>query len=205
MPKRELKEKTRKKIIKAAKIVFAEKGYQKAIITDIAKQAGLSEATIYGYFESKEDLLLTIPDLWVKDHIRELKGQLFGIKGAFNKLRKFLWWHLQCMERDPLEAKIVFLFLKTSTNLIKNTEVYPQVVDFYSHLLKIFEEGIAAGEMDPKLNPYVARDIVIGTVDRIITRWLLKDMSYSLFDNMEETFELLVKAFRADSRKPFNW
>ncbi|MCX5878394.1 MAG: hypothetical protein NTY44_04700, partial [Deltaproteobacteria bacterium] len=29
------------------------------------------------------------------------------------------------------------------------------------------------------------------------TRWLLKDMSYSLFDNLEEVFALMVNAFKA--------
>jgi len=37
----------------------------------------------------------------------------------------------------------------------------------------------------------------VGTMDHIISRWLLKDMSYSLFDNLENTFELMVDAFKA--------
>jgi TetR/AcrR family fatty acid metabolism transcriptional regulator len=52
--------------------------------------------------------------------------------------------------------------------------------------------------MKPDLNPRLARDIFVGTMDHIITRWLLKDMSYSLFDNLEKTFKLLVDAFKAN-------
>ena len=48
---------------------------------------------------------------------------------------------------------------------------------------------------------FLARDIVVGTMDHIVTRWLLKDMSYSLFENLEDTFELLVAAFKADESK----
>lgn len=51
--------------------------------------------------------------------------------------------------------------------------------------------------MKPDLNPLFARDIFGGTVDHLITRWLLKDMSYFLFDNVEDIFELMVDAFRA--------
>ena len=50
--------KTRKdRIMDAALRIFAEKGFQNATITEISKEAGVSEATIYEYFGTKEDLL----------------------------------------------------------------------------------------------------------------------------------------------------
>ena len=55
--------------------------------------------------------------------------------------------------------------------------------------------------MKSDLNPYLARNIVIGTMDHIVTRWLLREMSYSLFDDLEETFDLLVDAFKAEPDK----
>ncbi|MGV7223450.1 MAG: TetR/AcrR family transcriptional regulator C-terminal domain-containing protein, partial [Nitrospinales bacterium] len=59
-------------------------------------------------------------------------------------------------------------------------------------------EGRKSGEMKPDLDPAIARYIFVGTMDHIITRWLLKDMSYSLFDNLEAVFEMMIGAFRAD-------
>ncbi|RLC24965.1 MAG: hypothetical protein DRH56_06140, partial [Deltaproteobacteria bacterium] len=50
---------------------------------------------------------------------------------------------------------------------------------------------------------YLARDIFIGTMEHLVTRWLLKERSYSLFDTLEETFDMMVDAFaapRADDR-----
>jgi len=32
-------------------------------------------------------------------------------------------------------------------------------------------------------------------MDHIVTRWLLKDMSYSLFENLDSIFDLMVSAF----------
>jgi len=129
--------------------------------------------------------------------LRDLDEQLFGIKGAVNKLRKYLWWYMRRVEQSPLDAKIVYLFLKTNANFL-NTEVYSNVKNLYSYLMDIFEEGRKSGEMKPELNPRLARDIFVGTMDHIITRWLLKDMSYSLFDNLENIFELMVGAFKAN-------
>jgi TetR/AcrR family fatty acid metabolism transcriptional regulator len=101
------------------------------------------------------------------------------------------------VEQSPLDAKIVYLFLKTNANFL-NTEVYSNVKNFYSYLVEIFEEGRKSGEMKANLNPRAARDIFVGTMDHIISRWLLKDMSYSLFDDLENIFELMVDAFKAN-------
>ena len=189
---------TRSRIIDSARTLFAEQGYQKTTIVDISKQAGLSEAALYEYFQGKEDLLRMIPDLWVSELLRDLEEQLFGIKGAVNKMRKYLWWYMRRVEQSPLDAKIVYLFLKTNANFL-DTEVYSNVKKLYSNLVDIFEEGRKSGEMKPDLNPRVARDIFVGTMDHIISRWLLKDMSYSLFDNLEDIFELMVDAFKANN------
>jgi TetR/AcrR family fatty acid metabolism transcriptional regulator len=188
-------ESTKARIVKAATKLFAEQGYQKATIAEISKLAGLSEAALYEYFQGKEDLLLTIPDMWVTEAITEVEEQLFGIEGAFNKLRKFLWWYLRYIEREPLTAKVVFLFLKTNSNFI-NTPVYSNVKTFYSVLVKIFEEGRNSGEMKSDLNPYIARSIFLGTIEHMVIRWLIKDMSYSLFDNLEQTFNIFISSFK---------
>lgn len=196
MEKNISKENTQTRIIRAATKLFGEQGYQKTTIAEISKIAGLSDAAIYEYFQGKEDLLLTIPDVWVTKAIQELEEQLFGIFGSFNKLRKFLWWYLRYIEREPMTAKIVFLFLKTNSNFM-NTNVYSNVKAFYSSLLKIFEEGRDSGEMKKDLNPYIARAIFLGTIEHMAIRWLLKDMSYSLFDNIDHTFDMFMDAFRA--------
>jgi len=197
------KENTKNRIIESAKKLFADQGYQKTTVVDISRQAGLSEAALYDHFQGKEDLLLTIPDLWVSELIGDLKEQLFGIKGAINKLRKFLWWYLRRIEEAPLDAKIVYLFLKTNANFMK-TDVYSNVKTLYSYLIEIFEEGRTSGEMKSDLNPYFARDIFIGTMEHLVTRWLLKERSYSLFDNLEEVFNLMIDGFRANGSEPIS-
>jgi len=202
MANRSTKEDTKNRIIDSAKKLFAEQGYLKTTVVDISKQAGLSEAALYEYFQGKEDLLLTIPDLWVSDLLTDVQEQLFGIKGAMNKLRKYLWWNMRRIEQAPLDAKIVYLFLKTNANFM-NTPVYANVRKLYAYLVDIFEEGKKTGEMKPDLNSYAARDIFVGTMDHVVTRWLLKDMSYSLFENLEQIFDLMVNAFSQGDLKVF--
>lgn len=50
----------REQIITAAATVFADKGFHRATIKDIARQAGVADGTIYNYFENKTALMLGI-------------------------------------------------------------------------------------------------------------------------------------------------
>lgn len=56
----EYKEAARSKIIEAARLVFAQKGYHEATMDDVAKEIGVSKGALYSYFKSKEDLLKEI-------------------------------------------------------------------------------------------------------------------------------------------------
>jgi AcrR family transcriptional regulator len=50
----------KRQIIAAAREVFSQKGFSEATTAEIAQQAGVSEGTIYNYFESKRDLLVSL-------------------------------------------------------------------------------------------------------------------------------------------------
>jgi len=185
---------TKLQILEAAKKFFAEKGFHQTTIVDISKSIGLSEAALYEYFKGKEDLLLEIPRQWVSDLLEDLENHLFGIKGAENRLRKYLWWYLKRIELSPMDAKIVYLDLKTNSNFLK-TEVYADVRTLYSYPVTIISDGIKNGEIRADLDPKAARDIFVSTMDHMITRWLLNDMSYSLFENVETIFEMIMGAY----------
>ena len=54
-------EERRNQILDAAALLFARKGYKGATIREIAREAGVAEGTIYNYFDSKHDLLISLP------------------------------------------------------------------------------------------------------------------------------------------------
>lgn len=58
----ELRQQRRERILEAAAAVIARRGYQRATMKEIAAEAGIAPGTIYLYFDSKRDLLLTIAD-----------------------------------------------------------------------------------------------------------------------------------------------
>ncbi len=50
------RERRRQQIIVAAKRVFSDKGFNRATMEDIAKEAELSPGTLYLYFKNKDEI-----------------------------------------------------------------------------------------------------------------------------------------------------
>jgi AcrR family transcriptional regulator len=56
------KQRTREKITAAARVLFAERGYEGATIRDIAKAAGMSTGAVFASFTDKSDLFTEIAE-----------------------------------------------------------------------------------------------------------------------------------------------
>jgi AcrR family transcriptional regulator len=61
--KEQMVEARRTQILMGAAEVFVERGFHKARVRDIAKAAGISEGTIYNYFDNKRELLFAMIEL----------------------------------------------------------------------------------------------------------------------------------------------
>ena len=188
----------KRQILTSAIKVFGERGFQNATISEIAGNAQMGDATIYEYFKSKEDLLLAIPVEVTKELIPQINDHMMGIKGAFNKLRKFIWWYLNFFENNPEYGSIVLLELKTSRTYI-STEAYQSARTFYKVVLDIIIEGQEEGAIDKEIDVYVARSICVGAIEHMIIRWLLKDRRYSVTQYADQLIDLLINALKAPS------
>lgn len=68
------KKKTRKKILKAACDVICDKGFKQASMREIAKTAGVADATIYNYFPTKERILYAYCEEKQKEVAKKLRS-----------------------------------------------------------------------------------------------------------------------------------
>lgn len=65
----------RAQILKSAAKVFAEAGYDRASMTQLARQCGISKANIYHYYDSKEAVLFGLLDTY----LCELRDRVCGV------------------------------------------------------------------------------------------------------------------------------
>ena len=75
-PKTVDKDEKRLQIAHAAVEVFASKGFDRAKMDDVAREAGVGKGTLYEYYSDKEALLEESFDLLMGVYLRELKDEV---------------------------------------------------------------------------------------------------------------------------------
>ncbi len=155
--------------MKAAEKIFAKKGFHESTITDIAKAANVSEATIYEYFNSKEELLFSIPSEGAVQHLTKNEEILQYVDGAANKIKVLVYRLLRHYELNPDYAKVVMLLLKTNRNFLK-TEAYKQVQLSARLMTQVLEEGVKSGEFRADTKPLLVRAMIYGAIEHLVIR-----------------------------------
>lgn len=74
--RRALTEQRKTQILAAAAKVFAAKGFERATIANIAREAGIAEGSIYNYFKNKGDLLVSIPRQVVEPPVESVSASM---------------------------------------------------------------------------------------------------------------------------------
>ena len=163
----------REQIVEAATRVFAEKGFRRATTREVARAAGVSEGTIYNYFEDKDALLLTILDTLNETERRAADFE----EGMATDFRGFLEQYLR--RRMSLIWKNREVFRVVLSEMLVNAELRERylrrVVD---PTMRIAEENFRSrmqqGEVRESDAPLAMRSVA-GAVLGILVLGLLGD------------------------------
>ncbi len=182
----------RKKIIlDTATKVFAQRGFQEATITEIAKEAKVSEASIYEYFSTKEGLLFSIPAQSSQNLFETMAFHLKLIRGAGNKLRAIVYLLMDSYQSNPDFAAVLMLFLKHNKKFL-DTSGHHVIKEGIKQITRVIEEGIEQGEFKSELNPYLIRAMVLGTIEHLVTNWVMTGNPESLIQFVDPLIDSLL-------------
>jgi len=192
--------KTRKdRIMDAALRIFAEKNFQEATISEISKEAGVSEATIYEYFGTKEDLLFAIPEKISNDTFEESEAVLPYIKGVEGRMRAVLLSYVRLYENNPHYSALVLLQLM-SNKRFRQTAAHEAIRRSAHRLLDCIRDGIADGTFRSDADAYLIRSMLMGTIEHIFIHWHMQGMpkrEKSLMDMLDPFMEIVLSGIRA--------
>ena len=194
------KPKTRKdRIMDAALRIFAAKGFQNSTITEISKSAGVSEATVYEYFGTKEDLLFAIPEKISNDTFEESSKVLPYIKGVEAKIRAILLFYVQLYQSNPDYSALVLLQLM-SNKRFRQTPAHAAIRRSSHGLLDCIREGIKDGTFKKDCNPYLIRSILMGSIEHLFIHWHMQGMpkqKTTITDMLDPLIEIVLDGIRA--------
>ncbi len=178
-------------ILQAAIEVFSKGGFRNSSISEIAKRANVAEGTIYQYYKNKEDLFFSIPIQKTIEFSEELDLHLQGITGTFNQIRKFIWYYLYFFKTNPEYGRILMLEMRVSRSFVK-TKTYNFLKKSISRILEIIREGQHEGTIRKDVNIYILRQLVLGILEHVVTRWLLQGGKYDLMEYYEDITKLVI-------------
>jgi TetR/AcrR family transcriptional regulator, fatty acid metabolism regulator protein len=180
-----------KQILDAAVVVIAEHGYHSSQVSKIAKQAGVADGTIYLYFKNKEDILISFFQEKMGQFIERIQEDIQKEETASEKLFFLIQRHITFLSEDQYLAAVTQLELRQTNRDIRNqiNEVlkgYLEIID------EILESGIESGEFQEELDARLARQMIFGTIDEVVTTWVMNEYKYDITKLIPKVHKLLL-------------
>jgi len=172
----EIREEMRNTILQKSLLYFARNGFAGTKISDLSKNIGIAQGTIYVYFESKEELfqeILKVADY--NEELKKLKLLLHLPLSAKSKLRRLSERVMKQLQEDEMfAAKIALntqMLLEQSKNFSTGDTSYQS--ELYECTAKIIEQGQKEGTMadgsSMKLADYYWGVIYLYSLKRLFT------------------------------------
>ncbi|WLR50157.1 TetR/AcrR family transcriptional regulator [Bacillus tianshenii] len=186
-----------RQILDAAVIVIAENGYHHAQVSKIAKQAGVADGTIYLYFKNKEDILISLFQEKMGQFVEKINQKIAGKSTATEKLITLVEMHFSHFATEPHWAVVTQLELRQSNKQLRLK--INNILKAYLNLIdQVLSEGKQEGVFKPNLDVRLARQMVFGTMDEIVTSWIMKEERYDLTANTAIVSDMLVNGISVD-------
>ncbi len=178
-------------ILDAALRVIAENGYHHARVSRIAQEAGVADGTIYLYFKNKEDLLVSLFRERMGEFIALVKEELGRWQDPLDKLRGLVATHFRYLESDRSLALVTQIQLRQPNPSLREAISGP-LKEYFRVIEELVAEGIAGGVFRPRIDVRVARNMIFGTMDEVVTCWVLSRRRYSLSEQVDQVWQLLT-------------
>jgi AcrR family transcriptional regulator len=164
----------REEILKQAEVVFADKGYYKATVAEIADTSGFCVGTIYQYFGSKEELFSSMVRGKLEILYGEIRDSVAGKKNAIEKIRALVEANFRFVEAN---INFCSIFIRRGNTSIAegNADLREAMIaDYLKHVAfiqEILSEGCKSSIIklkDPRLMAFV----LAGMINSFVFFWM---------------------------------
>ena len=146
-------------IVEAALEVFAEKGFAAAKLEDVARRAGISKATLYLYFETKEEIFRAVARAAVGSLVEGLGSQTEGVEVSFTELAPRLLSRAAGMMKGGRVPAIARMVIGESRNFpdlarIWHDDVVTRVIGMVTGIIARAQARGEVAPGDPRLHAF---------------------------------------------------
>ena len=183
-------------ILRAAIDVFAERGYFNAQVADVARVAGVAAGTVYLYFKSKDDLLVSIFERSMREGLAAGHATVAQITDPRERLLRLARGHLARLGSDRNLAIVFQVELRQSTKFMERFSA-TLLRDYLGLIREAIADGQREGLFRADVKATVAAKMLFGALDEMATNWILSKRRYSLEADADAVVDLFINGARA--------
>ena len=186
-----------RQIIDAAIRVFARAGYYNSRVSDIAREAGIASGTIYLYFKTKDEILVTLFREKMAEWVAHVRREIAGVADPVDRIRRLVALHFAVLEASPALAEVVQVELRQGHKFFRGASAH-EVSAYFDLIASVLDDGVAAGLLRNDLPVKVATKVLFGAMDQVATSWVLGKRAYRLVDAAEAVAAIFIKGVSRD-------
>ncbi len=193
-----IRAKKKEKIILAAMVLFAKKGFAGTSVADIAKEAGIGKGTTYEYFKGKDDLFFATFEKFLEysENAANISLSNLAAKSAAEKVSAFSMSVLNSIKEAEKFYPLTLEFWAASGSSKYKNEIKKLFKDFYRRVGSIFadiiKQGIALEEFDADLDIDAFVPAIVGAWDMIgLQAWF--DDEFDIDRTMKGFTDLIIR------------
>lgn len=182
-------------ILDAAEKIIAEHGFHGSQVSKIAKEAGVADGTIYLYFKKKEDILISLFENRLGKLVAMFDESIRDTVTASDALYKVCEIHYTQLEENVDLAYVTQIELRQSSLELRKAigmSVKPYIQLIEQILIRGIEDGSFRSDLDTKL----ARQLIFGAMDEVVTSWLISGRKYSLSSQVQGTVDFFLRGLK---------
>jgi AcrR family transcriptional regulator len=189
----------KERILEAALEIFSQKGFHPATTDEIAERAGVGKGTVYRYFETKEKLFAELVRLRLEELEKRAGSVMDGQDNVLTMISKYIRVYFEFFDGNQ---RLFRLIVQEQLDLGEHSveEYFKKVMRAIPHLKRKVYEGTQQG---------ILKDVdfqtvfygTMGFAHGVIQKWLARDCSYSLVDELPGVLEVLFYGFVKDAQK----
>jgi TetR/AcrR family transcriptional regulator, fatty acid metabolism regulator protein len=186
------------RILDAATKVFARTGFFQSKVSEIAKEAGVADGTIYLYFKNKDDLLISIFEVKMQEVISRFREAMIEKDDAHSRLRYLIQMHLAEFQANPDLAAVFQVELRQSSRFMREYKK-GELKQYLDLIGEILEQGQREGLFRSDIPLGLTKRLIFGTLDELVSTWLLSGKRYDLESLAEAVVDLFMRGIRQES------
>ena len=160
----------RRQLLDAAVRVFARKGFHASRVGDIAEEAGVAHGLLYHYFKSKDEVLQAVFHENWSLLVARIESVEETDEPAADQLRHISAIVLRTWLYLPDVVRVVIQEFGRSPELAERIGELALPIDA---LQRVIARGIENGEFRKDIDPTFAATVVYGSIDELLTGWVL--------------------------------